>query len=216
MLIRAFLSGTSTLSIVVYTHISPAVLALGYDAMMCWKFLDDETRKGLPEKVVMKKEAEDLFNNEYMVYQHLQELQGKYIPNCYGVTYVDGSRSLILSDVGGITMMDDRMPLMEDDELISKLTCPLESGILLEDVSPTNMLYCDDRFVAIDFQYARVEKNLQAAAEDVDEQVEALIERADQTTALSSIPSQSEKKLECRSMAMHGLCLQVTNEETTS
>lgn len=153
--------------------------------------LSDETRKGLPSRVVLKKEDEELlktrgddapnlFDAEVMAYRHMQALQGDFIPKFYGVTKVAGSRAMILSDIGGVTLMDENMPSMEEDQLRHGLRKPLEAirlcGVLLEDVSPQNVHYCEGNFITFDFEFIEMRSgSLEDMMEDVSMQVDSVV-----------------------------------------
>jgi hypothetical protein len=58
----------------------------------------------LPEKIVLKKQKsgwEDELDTEKATYEKLRCLQGLVIPTCYGQLQYEGSRALVLSDIGG-------------------------------------------------------------------------------------------------------------------
>lgn len=66
----------------------------------------------LPQKLILKREKvnwEDNFDNEKRVYQALTPVQGRVVPRCYGQvkcprTARTGTRALLLSDIGGMTL----------------------------------------------------------------------------------------------------------------
>ncbi|RTE68531.1 hypothetical protein BHE90_017093 [Fusarium euwallaceae] len=154
--------------------------------------LSDETRKSLPSRVILKKEDEELlkrrgddapnlFDAEVMTYRHLQALQGEFIPEFHGVTKVAGSRAMILSDIGGVALMDDHMPSIEEDQLRHGLRKPLEAirlcGVLLDDISPENIHYCGGDFIAFDFEFIEMRSGrIKDMMEEVDLQVDMLVE----------------------------------------
>ncbi|RTE68576.1 hypothetical protein BHE90_017045 [Fusarium euwallaceae] len=154
--------------------------------------LSENTPKSLPNHVIVKKEdeellktrgedAENLFDVEMETYQRLKDLQGRYILKLYGVTKVDSSRALILSDIGGFTMIDERMPFIEEDKLRYELRKPLEAirlcGVLLDDISPNNVHYCDGTFIVFDFEFVEMRYGrTEDMMEEVDIQVDMLVE----------------------------------------
>lgn len=153
--------------------------------------LSDETRRELPQHVVVKIEnrnlqqqgddaGDNLFDTEAKIYRHLQRLQGEHIPKLYGIAIMGGSRAMVLSEVGGLTMVDENMPLLEESLLREKLRKPLQAirlaGVYHEDVGPKNILYCDGEFVVLDFELAKVcVGSVQEMAEEVDMQIDDLV-----------------------------------------
>lgn len=72
----------------------------------------------LPRNIVLKTQKpnwENEFHAEIKFYRALEPLQGTYIPQYLGATELNGVRSHVLSDVGGICMSD----IDEDDESIA-------------------------------------------------------------------------------------------------
>ncbi|KAK4115961.1 hypothetical protein N656DRAFT_775960 [Canariomyces notabilis] len=63
----------------------------------------------LPTKIVLKKQKdgwEEEFDNEIAVYERLKCLQGLVIPRCYGQAQYEGTRALVLSDIGGVCVVE--------------------------------------------------------------------------------------------------------------
>ncbi|KJZ77306.1 hypothetical protein HIM_03030 [Hirsutella minnesotensis 3608] len=149
--------------------------------------LEGGNLQGLPQNIVLKKkdaENEPLFETEQRFYEKLQHLQGRVIPRYYGLASVDGTPALVLSDVGGIMMLDEKMPSLAESCLREKLREPLEeiraAGVLLEDVSLTNIHYCSDGvFRVLDFELVKMDQPVDdvIVKEDVGLQVESIVER---------------------------------------
>ncbi|PHH89224.1 hypothetical protein CDD83_6477 [Cordyceps sp. RAO-2017] len=143
--------------------------------------------QGLPREIVLKKkdaENESLFETEQRCYDKLHYLQGRLIPRYYGLASIDGTPALVLSDVGGITMLNEGMPWLAESYLRETLRKPLEeiraAGVLLEDVSLTNMHYCGGGvFRVLDFELVKMDQSVDGPVvrEDVDSQVESLVDR---------------------------------------
>lgn len=142
--------------------------------------LENSTLKSLPEHVVLKKETdEEHFNTELRIYDELKSLQGTHIPTLFGVAIIDDTRALVMSDVGGIPLVDEKMIDMDEDTLRRLLRIPLqkigEAGVLLEDVSMLNVHFVNGFFVILDFDVARIESQRDTDS-DVSEQVEDIID----------------------------------------
>jgi hypothetical protein len=68
----------------------------------------------LPRRIVLKRQKfgwDDHFDNEKAIYRALTSIQGRVVPVCYGEarcaeTNDTGPRTLVLSDVGGVTLKD--------------------------------------------------------------------------------------------------------------
>ncbi|KAM0424845.1 hypothetical protein ACHAPT_009901 [Fusarium lateritium] len=158
----------------------PASTAGTYFRHVIHLALDDETRQDLPKHVVVKIETQDLdrqveddeenlFDTEVKIYQHLQHLQGEFIPKLYGLATVNGSRA-----------MDESMPAIEEGLLHHQLRQPLQAirlaGVSHEDPSAKNVLYCHGNFVVLDFELAQVRMgSAQDMAEEVDMQIDDLV-----------------------------------------
>ncbi|RTE69038.1 hypothetical protein BHE90_016579 [Fusarium euwallaceae] len=146
--------------------------------------LDEKTRGRLPRKIILKTaqdEYQALFDNESRVYEKLAQVQGKYIPDYYGIAAINGSPAHLLSDIGGITMEDEAMPSLDEKTLREGLKGPLEAirraGIILEDVSLKNMHYCDGLFMPLDFEHAKVGCGVdeETVHEDVADQIDTIM-----------------------------------------
>ncbi len=68
----------------------------------------------LPAQVVLKKLKpgwDEEFDNEKHMYVKLEPLQGHIIPMFYGEAQCEGTRALVLSDVGGVAASDQHSAL---------------------------------------------------------------------------------------------------------
>ncbi|KAK2052374.1 hypothetical protein LY76DRAFT_526803, partial [Colletotrichum caudatum] len=138
----------------------------------------------LPWRIVLKKEHSgnrDLFDNELRVYRHLQSLQGKVIPECLGVAEIDGVRALLLSDIGGVSMLDSGMPPFEQATLEDKLAFPVrlirQLGVHLGDFKMGNVHWCGDAFRVLDFEHAEIlTENTKCEEGDLQDQVRCVSE----------------------------------------
>ncbi|KAK4241862.1 hypothetical protein C8A03DRAFT_40825 [Achaetomium macrosporum] len=83
----------------------------------------------LPTNIVLKREKvgwEEEFDNENMIYQRLGPIQGSIVPICYGeaecqATETTGTRALVLSDVGGISLHEDAAGGLDTDHVEAML-----------------------------------------------------------------------------------------------
>ncbi|KAK1585030.1 uncharacterized protein LY79DRAFT_559570 [Colletotrichum navitas] len=146
--------------------------------------LDGNSSVNLPRRIVLKKELTDnpdLFDNELRVYRHLQSLQGTVIPECLGLAKIDGVRALLLSDIGGVSMLDSGMPRLEQATLEHKLAFPVrlirQSGVHLGDFKMGNVHWCGDAFCVLDFEHAEIlPVNSKFEEADVQKQVQYVSE----------------------------------------
>ncbi|KAK2022500.1 hypothetical protein LX32DRAFT_629796 [Colletotrichum zoysiae] len=146
--------------------------------------LDGDSSVNLPRRIVLKKEHtdnQDLFDNELRVYRHLQSLQGNVIPECLGVAKIDGVRALLLSDIGGVSMLDLGMPRLEQATLEHKLALPVrlirQSGVHLGDFKMGNVHWCGNAFRVLDFEHAEIlPANSKFEEADVQNQVQYVSE----------------------------------------
>jgi hypothetical protein len=62
----------------------------------------------LPTKIVLKQKDgwEEEFDNEIAAYERLKCLQGLVIPRCYGQAQYEGTHALVLSDIGGVCVVE--------------------------------------------------------------------------------------------------------------
>ncbi|KAJ0162993.1 hypothetical protein CTA2_3676, partial [Colletotrichum tanaceti] len=125
--------------------------------------LEDNDSVNLPQQIVLKKERldnHDLFDNELRVYHQLQSLQGTIIPKYLGLATIDGVRALVLSDIGGISMLDQGMPQFDRMKLETMLAFPVRTirqrGVHLGDLSMRNIHWCRDAFRFLDFEQAEI------------------------------------------------------------
>ncbi|KAJ0315905.1 hypothetical protein COL5a_011822 [Colletotrichum fioriniae] len=81
----------------------------------------------LPKDVILKMEylkdrdlfdppKTALFDNEALIYDRLQPLQGSVIPGYLGLTSIAGRRAHLLSDIGGMLMAKEELLPIESSE----------------------------------------------------------------------------------------------------
>jgi RIO-like serine/threonine protein kinase len=143
--------------------------------------LQDNATGILPHQIVLKlkdRNHGDSFAREREFYERFSQLQGQYIPRFYGIATVDCTEALVLSDVGGITLMDESMPNLSKEELernLRNILRPIrDAGVKLEDVSLFNIHYTEDgRVIALDFE--EVETDLPCDEATVERDVESQV-----------------------------------------
>lgn len=115
----------------------------------------------LPSTVIVKIEKPDWdeeFENEKKYYAKLQDLQGKYIPVCYGEARCGGKRALVLSDLGGLELAGEDPVIVPLADLKSMLTetysALLSYGVEQGDTKLDNVLLVGDKVMIFDFDYA--------------------------------------------------------------
>jgi hypothetical protein len=147
--------------------------------------LRDNPNHSLPHNIILKLEDDPdnqgFFNTELSCYNKMEALQGIYIPTLLGITSVNGIRALILSDIGGVSMIDERMPYLEESFLRANLRKPLEeirrSGVYHEDLSLHNIHYIAGKFMVVDFEHGRINQSTEQVLmeEDVDRQINEMV-----------------------------------------
>ncbi|OAR01714.1 hypothetical protein LLEC1_03257 [Akanthomyces lecanii] len=122
------------------------------------------TAWSLPNTVIVKKEkrkCHEEFTTELDMYKRLGALQGKQIPVCYGKAFCDGTRALVLQEVGGVSLLH-RSALLETTEeqmmtMISRSYRPMtDRGIAYDDWKPDNFRLVDGEIVFLDLEHAYV------------------------------------------------------------
>ncbi len=75
----------------------------------------------MPPRVILKRHKgggwEEEFETEIATYRELQPLQGCVIPRYYGEIDYDGSRAILLEDVGGFSLVDPGGAVLSEDDL---------------------------------------------------------------------------------------------------
>lgn len=113
----------------------------------------------LPDRLVLKKAKEgwlEEFENEKLMYERLQSLQGRVIPIFYGETECEGARALVLSEVTGIMPWEQKLPPLEArqfTELVETAFQELNAlGLAYDDVKLDNLILVQDRVVLVDLE----------------------------------------------------------------
>jgi tRNA A-37 threonylcarbamoyl transferase component Bud32 len=96
------------------------------------------------------------FEVELQAYRRLRLLQGQVVPILFGHVAINGSRCLLLQDVGGVSLTDPEGALLGLETLTRLLDNCLSSltalGVLHEDAHPANFRLVDGRLFALDFE----------------------------------------------------------------
>ncbi|KAM0432312.1 hypothetical protein ACHAPT_004852 [Fusarium lateritium] len=113
----------------------------------------------LPDRVVLKRAKEgwlEVFENEKLMYERLESLQGRVIPKLYGEAKYEGSRALVLSEVIGIMPWEQKLPPLQADEfeeLVGATFRELNAfGLAYDDVKLDNVILVQDRVVLVDLE----------------------------------------------------------------
>ncbi|RSL54194.1 hypothetical protein BHE90_010152 [Fusarium euwallaceae] len=113
----------------------------------------------LPDRLVLKKAKEgwlEEFENEKLMYERLQSLQGRVIPRLYGEAECEGARALILSEITGIMPWEQKLPPLQADqfkELVETAFRELNAlGLAYDDVKLDNLILVQDRVVLVDLE----------------------------------------------------------------
>jgi len=113
----------------------------------------------LPSSLVLKTQKkgwEDEFEVEKATYAKLKPLQGIVIPKLYGQVSYDKTRSLLLSDVGGVNLSTPAGSLLELSEfrrlLRQALTAIAQFGVEHGDQKLDNYHLVDGKIMVVDFE----------------------------------------------------------------
>ncbi|KAM3428229.1 hypothetical protein MY4824_008969 [Beauveria thailandica] len=133
------------------TTILPQKLALAF-LPVAWS---------LPTTIVVKKlkpNSDNEFTNELRMYEKLKSLQGKQIPVCYGEAYCDGTRALVLEDVGGVSLYHRSALVEMSEEQIAQMILAsylpmIGLNLAYDDWKLDNFHLVDGRIVFLDLEY---------------------------------------------------------------
>lgn len=96
-------------------------------------------------------------------YKQLKPLQGIVVPICYGQTQYKGARTLILQDVGGVSLAEPPGAILEFDklsQLLQECFRALHSlGVNPEDPQLENFILADGRIIAVDLEIVTFDKS---------------------------------------------------------
>ncbi|KAI3558186.1 hypothetical protein CABS03_02652 [Colletotrichum abscissum] len=116
-----------------------------------------------------------LFDNEALIYDRLQPLQGSVIPRYLGLASIAGRRAHLLSDIGGMSMIKKELlrtdPATNFEEMISVSLCLIrQHGVRLEYLDPSNVHLCGDALCIVDLEHAQlIPSNLSHGEEEGEE-----------------------------------------------
>lgn len=118
----------------------------------------------------------------------------------FGVAEIEGSRAHVLSDVGGIPLLDESMPNVEEEELERLLRALLQkvkdAGVYHQDVTLFNIHLCEGSLKIMDFELAEIVSPGGEVA-DVEQQLEDLMTRF---RVQAQIRSRRQKRTGCKEM----------------
>ncbi|PHH76571.1 hypothetical protein CDD80_1432 [Ophiocordyceps camponoti-rufipedis] len=113
----------------------------------------------LPSRLVLKKCKEGWdqeFNAEIAAYEKLKSLQGIVIPICYGVLEYEGTRALLLSDVGGENLLFPEGSLFSVADVSRMLrdafTAMARLGVRQDDLKLDNFFVVDNKIMTVDLE----------------------------------------------------------------
>lgn len=114
-------------------------------------------------RIVLKRQKrgwDEEFDNEKAIYQVLTPVQGKAVPVCYGEaectkTETTGTRALVLSDIGGVSLHEDNARGLGVAQLEGMLSEPFralaELRVSHDDYKLDNYRLVGGRIMIIDF-----------------------------------------------------------------
>ena len=110
----------------------------------------------LPENIVLKKQKdnwEDEFDMELSTYEKLRCLQGHIIPTLFGKVECEGTRALVLSDLGGASMATAAGATLQNGTTLSESEFRRLSADALGALAAWGILYDDlklDNFLRLE------------------------------------------------------------------
>jgi hypothetical protein len=117
----------------------------------------------LPPRIVLKRQKkgwDEEFDNEKAIYKTLTPVQGSAVPICYGEaacaeTETTGTRALVLSDIGGVSLHEDAARGLEVAQLEKMLSEPFRALASLkvahDDYKLDNYRLVENKIIVIDF-----------------------------------------------------------------
>ncbi|KAL1861754.1 hypothetical protein VTK73DRAFT_6930 [Phialemonium thermophilum] len=138
-------------------HVHDSVIQIVVQTLLRWlpSSLCSAVRTCLPEwtlptDLILKKQKdgwEEEFDTEIAIYKKLRCLQGLVIPICYGQVQYEGTRALLLSDIGGACVATAEGAILKEADLRSlfdqALTALANQGILHDDLKLDNFHLVD-------------------------------------------------------------------------
>lgn len=133
----------------------------------------------LPGTVIIKKlkaEWEEEFDTEIRMYNKLKPIQGQVVPVFHGEVGADGTRALLLSDVGGKhlgAITDGEYSEEEIERMVrASLKAILNLGVVPYDANLVNCLVTEDR-VVVDHEQ---DEDVEAGGDTLDELLDSKAE----------------------------------------
>ena len=116
------------------------------------------------EKLSEEKEAmEELFDTEVKVYERLKPLQGVVVPRCYGRIRYNGSRTLILERLGGVSLVSPEAATLRLDQLADLLLPCYQAlhafGVHYDDLQLANFQLVDAKVMVLDFEQVMLDRS---------------------------------------------------------
>lgn len=112
----------------------------------------------LPDNVVLKprrKGEEEFFDTELKAYRYLESAQGTLVPKLYGQVGYNGTKALLLQDLGGIPLASPEGAMLElgkVSELLQECFLALHRlGVHQLDPNPGNYQLVGEKLMALDF-----------------------------------------------------------------
>lgn len=112
----------------------------------------------LPDHIILKpqrKDEEELFDTELKAYQYLKRAQGILVPRVHGQITYNGTRALLLEDLGGTPLASPEgatLDLRELSELLQECFLSLHSlDVHQLDPNPGNYHLVNGKLKALDF-----------------------------------------------------------------
>lgn len=140
----------------------------------------------LPQKIILKKKDDSCasrFETERRFYENVKELQERgLVPQYHGLVSIGDSPALVLSDLGGTTLLHRPSLSLDENALRGNLRELLEAirraGVVHEDISLLNVLHCEDgRLRLIDFEMALIDQpyDEEELKMDLDMEIDGLV-----------------------------------------
>lgn len=113
----------------------------------------------LPSRLVLKKYKEgwdEEFDQEKATYESVKPLQGIVLPHYYGELRYEGTRALLLSDIGGDNLTTPQASVFQEAELFRMLRAAflalMSFNIVQGDLKLDNFHVVGDKIMAVDLE----------------------------------------------------------------
>ncbi|RDA87663.1 hypothetical protein CP532_3828 [Ophiocordyceps camponoti-leonardi (nom. inval.)] len=138
----------------------------------------------LPSRLVLKrykKEWHREFTTEKATYDRMKPLQGIVVPKCYGEIDYQGTRALLLSDVGGENLATAEGATLEVADLRRMLhdafSALAQFGVFPDDIKLDNLHVVGDKIIPLDFEIVNENLSDEILASHIEDDVDYLTER---------------------------------------